>query len=115
MHADQPLFHSGSLPLLVLQRTIAGQLEQVHLELRVVVGDGVCSALFEYAAGAADDQLPALQKELCYFLALDFGSAVVLGQLLDGLEYLIVVGHFGLGAHFFDSAAVAGAEGVDTI
>lgn len=109
------LLHSGSLPLLVLQRTIAGQLEQVHFELGVVVGDGIGSALFEYAAGATDDQLAALEQELRYLFALDLGAAVVLGQLLDGLEYLVVVWHFGLGAHFFDGAAMAGAEGVDAV
>lgn len=39
----------------------------------------------------------------------------MLCQLLDGLENLVVIGHFSLGANFFDGTTVAGAEGVDTI
>jgi hypothetical protein len=98
-----------------LQRSVTGQFEQVHLELGVVVGDGVGATLFEYAAGAADDQLPAFEQELRDLLALDLGAAVVLGELLNGLEDLVVVGHFCFGAHLFDGAAVAVAEGVDAV
>lgn len=48
-------------------------------------------------------------------LALDLNAAVVFGELLNGFEYLVVVGHFCLGAYLFYSAAMAVAEGVDTV
>lgn len=55
---------SSSLPPLVLQGALTGLLVEVHLELGVVVGDGVAAALLEDGAGAADDELPSLLQEI---------------------------------------------------
>ena len=106
---------SSSLPSLILQGALAGLLVEVHLELGVVIGDGVAAAFLEDSAGPTDDELTPLLQEISYVVALQLGPLVVLGDLLDGIVDLVEVGHLGFDAHLLDCAAVAAPERVYSI
>lgn len=87
------MYRSGGLPLLVLKGLIAGELIEIHFEASVVVGDWVCSTLFENTAGATDDKLAALLQKLRNLLSFHFLPPVMLCDLFHGLEQLVEVGH----------------------